>query len=282
MSPAAEKSNSAGSKAAIPSAAAEWSADSATVSFKTFFPDGKVRSIAPFKEGRTHGTVLLYHPNGKISDRIEYAQGRMHGAYEKYFPNGQLQLKTTYVNDLMLHTESVNYDSTGKQVSKWTPRGKERRTGLREIHENGRLSESIEFLHGMRHGWHVKFNAAGDTLFRERYQRDVLDSARSYWSPDYADPDRTTLSLLNGVTPYLPDLASDFEAIFKKKDAKGSMLFFMGVKPDGQVSWVYPLMDTFTNPPLVVAMVKRILTWKFPTHNSPGEQFLTLPLNFAD
>ncbi len=277
MSMAAKPSTSSDRSVTI-----EWNADSSVITYKTFYPNGKVRSSAPSVEGRVQGTVLLYFPNGRIHKRIEYSDGLIQGDYEQYHSNGQVKTRNNYDRNNLLLEKRIDFDSTGKQISKWNASGENPRTGRLDIYERDKVRESIGLKDGWREGVHVKLTAAGDTLHREFYSQGRLDTARSFWSVDYVDPERSKESLLQAVTPYLPNIKSAYERVVKEKVASSSILFFIGVQADGKVGWVFPIMDTLLKPQLVKALMKEILTWKFPTHKSPEDQYLTLPLNFAD
>lgn len=56
----------------------------------SYFPDGKVESVAEFVDGKIHGHLKVYFRNGKLAEDKEYKNDVLSGKVKFYHENGKL------------------------------------------------------------------------------------------------------------------------------------------------------------------------------------------------
>lgn len=90
---------------------------------KTYFPDGKIRSVQQYKDGVLDGVVREYHANGKVAFEQPMRNGVIQGRVRAFYDNGRLKGQVRYINNLQ--------DGLSK-----------------EFYPNGRLKEEVVFIDG--------------------------------------------------------------------------------------------------------------------------------------
>lgn len=70
-----------------------------TVVHKEYYPDGKIKSKAQYRNGKQDGYVREYYPNGRLAFVQYIDHGKINGPVKAYYPNGKLKGETFYVNN---------------------------------------------------------------------------------------------------------------------------------------------------------------------------------------
>jgi antitoxin component YwqK of YwqJK toxin-antitoxin module len=55
-----------------------------------FYPDGTLRTIENYKDGKLHGEISLYWPNGKLKRKCHFCDGLRHGLDQMWSIHGDL------------------------------------------------------------------------------------------------------------------------------------------------------------------------------------------------
>lgn len=74
-------------------------ADSVAGTVRTYFLDGKLRSVSPqehLRKGIAHGTFEEWHPNGQLHAHEVFAHGQRVGELRMYYASGQLKRRESY------------------------------------------------------------------------------------------------------------------------------------------------------------------------------------------
>lgn len=67
--------------------------------FKSFFPDGKVKSSYTMDEGAADGEFRSYYANGKLETEFTRVDGEIQGEIKTYFPDGKLYKSVQFEDD---------------------------------------------------------------------------------------------------------------------------------------------------------------------------------------
>ncbi len=163
---------------------------------KEYYPDGKVKIEAGYKNGQaegwrkeydTTGKVIKaavfhkgqklsegkldetglktgywkeYYPSGKIKSEGAYRNGRKYGLWKYYHPNGQLE-------------QTGKYDNHGKETGKWT-----------WYYDDGSLHREEYYLNGLQDGHSVEYYPDGKIITEGDY---IEGRKNGKWILDYGD-----------------------------------------------------------------------------------------------
>ena len=78
---------------------------------------GKIQGA--FKNGKKHGSWVVYHKNGQLHFKRNYRDGKTHGPEVWYFSDGQLHAKGTYQDGKSVGPW-VGYNRDGTVDKNWT------------------------------------------------------------------------------------------------------------------------------------------------------------------
>lgn len=64
--------------------------------WKTFFDDGKPKSIVNYQKGKEHGKWITYHSTGNISSEGNFKDGSKVNEWKYYYPSGKIKTIVNY------------------------------------------------------------------------------------------------------------------------------------------------------------------------------------------
>ena len=67
-------------------------------SYTFYFPNGGLKNVISYLNGKPHGKWVYYHENGKIKSELDYKEGEEHGLFQIWYDNGQLMRKENFIN----------------------------------------------------------------------------------------------------------------------------------------------------------------------------------------
>ncbi len=85
---------------------------------KTFGLDGTPVYEIEFDNGKLHGDFIEYYPNGQVSRFIQGSNGKKNGIYKKFSMSGQLLQLRTFKDDIE-HGPAEDYNHDGKLLAKY-------------------------------------------------------------------------------------------------------------------------------------------------------------------
>ena len=95
-------------------------ADKLEGEFKSFYPNGNIKLISNYIDGKLNGTYNFYYEKNEIINvQCVYINGKLHGKYLKFFPNGNIKLNCTYINGIK-HGQCKRFYSNGIIESEFT------------------------------------------------------------------------------------------------------------------------------------------------------------------
>lgn len=131
----------------------------------TYYDNGNIREILPYKYGRLHGLQKRYNEQNYIESETTYELEKKHGPSIVYHPNGKIKTKSNYIAD-KLHGLCFTYDSNGI-IQTEESYYDDNYHGLCKTFKDGKLVESQEWVHGSRLGEHCVYYSDGSVKFRK-------------------------------------------------------------------------------------------------------------------
>lgn len=65
---------------------------------KSYYENGKIKSISEMKDGLMHGKHEFYYPSGNLQSRGNYFMGKANGLLEHFYESGKLESKAYWLN----------------------------------------------------------------------------------------------------------------------------------------------------------------------------------------
>lgn len=103
---------------------------------KSFYKNGVVNVVKPYRNGRLEGLVKRYYPSGQLESSEFFKNGKTHGPVRFYYPSGQLKNESTQYGKVHRDTtrsyyangeldQMIIYDGKGRRVDfhLWRPNG---------------------------------------------------------------------------------------------------------------------------------------------------------------
>lgn len=80
---------------------------------KSYYKNGALYQVTPYKNGKRNGNVITYYDNGMLWNEYEYVDDMKNGIAKRYNTKGNLYLIGRYKNDKQ-HGKQEYYDKNGK------------------------------------------------------------------------------------------------------------------------------------------------------------------------
>lgn len=124
---------------------------------KSYWENGKLKSVLQYKEEKLNGECIWYFENGTISQQVEYKDNKLHGKTVRYFEDGDVYMTGNYVDNLK---DSVfNYFS-----------------------QNGIIIVSETYRNDSLHGIMRKYHESGKVMVEGRYNKGLMDGTWLFYS----------------------------------------------------------------------------------------------------
>lgn len=81
---------------------------------KQCYDNGRIKSIATFKNGFHNGVTLFYHENGHLSDKVKFFNDLLVSRFV-YYRNGMIKEKEIYLIDMKYNKRYI-YNKNGKLI----------------------------------------------------------------------------------------------------------------------------------------------------------------------
>ncbi len=103
---------------------------------KSFYPDGTIKSVITYKDGKKNGVEHAFYADGAtLKYAKNYAYGKLHGTQQQYSQNA-----------LLIQEESYKHG---------------RLDGRSRFYRDGLLKREVEYTHGMVDGTYREFYPSG-------------------------------------------------------------------------------------------------------------------------
>ena len=67
---------------------------------KYYWPNGKLKHIIPYKNGKLHGIEKSYYRNGNPSYEMLFTNGKKCGIEKRYYRNGDIMFEISFKNNI--------------------------------------------------------------------------------------------------------------------------------------------------------------------------------------
>lgn len=148
--------------------------------YRSWHPNGQLRSATQYVDGVEHGTLRAWHPSGGRALEARLAHAKLEGEWREWHPNGQLSVRANFEAGDPRGLATWWYESGAKRLegrfegfanegvwTTWWQNGKRRR----ECHWQGGV------LEGACRSW----DEQGGERFAVRYVASVGAEQWSYW-----------------------------------------------------------------------------------------------------
>lgn len=140
---------------------------------ETFYPNGNLLQKAAFKNQELDGKVLLYYSEGTLKSECEYKQGEQNGLLIEYYNDETVKTKSEYKNNT-LNGLTQRYYANGKLATEENYRNGVLFGFFKTYFDNGQL-ESVSTLEaGKKQGSYMEYNKAGTLILETGYKAGVL------------------------------------------------------------------------------------------------------------
>lgn len=140
---------------------------------ETFYPDGTLLQKAEFKNQELDGKVLLYYPEGTVKSECQYQNGEQNGLLIEYYNDGTIKTKSEYKRNT-LNGLTQRYYPNGKLATEENYRGGVLFGFFKTYFDNGQL-ESVSTLEaGKKQGSYMEYNRNGVLILETGYKTGVL------------------------------------------------------------------------------------------------------------
>lgn len=208
---------------------------------KDYYPNGKVKVMASYKDGVPEGVRREYSTEGEIEkayifkhgvvigEGIITEKGERDGFWKEFFDDGKLKAEGNYQKDKRLgewkfyHQNGMleqigSYNDEGKFVGEW-----------KWFYDNGNKLRTESYYNGLADGLMTEYDELGNILAQGEYI-DGLEN--DFWFYDYGDIKMEgdyVDGMRNGVWKhYYPDNSLSFEGKF------------IDDNPNGKHTWYWP------------------------------------------
>ncbi len=117
--------------------------------WKTYYPNGKLKSEITYERGRPKGAYTLYYDNGKIEEQGDWERTKNTGDFKRYYTNGKTQQDFHFTAEGKRTGEQKYYYENGNLRLEGTWNDGQETGEMREYYENGDLMSVKKFNNGV-------------------------------------------------------------------------------------------------------------------------------------
>jgi antitoxin component YwqK of YwqJK toxin-antitoxin module len=207
-----------------------------------YYPDGKIKSTGPYKNGQPFGAHRMYDENGAVIKAQVYDSGRVvaegvldegnlqQGNWKEYHENGQISAEGSYVNGVKVgpwkyyysngsKLEDGKYDQKGKPIGHWV-----------WYYDDGKTLRESNFHAGMQDGDFVEYDETGAVITKGTYLDGLKEGLWVFQMGNY-----------KSIGKYTDDQQ---DSVWKEYYIDNNRLRFEGAfnqgRPDGKHIWYFP------------------------------------------
>jgi len=134
-----------------------------------FYPDGKIKAEAFFKEGVLHGPWSFFGENGQLLAKSWYVNGEKQGYCDYYYRGGQLYSRKGYRDGKAQGCHEYYYPNGFLKAHENYLNGE--LDGIVQLYySNGQCKRELGFKKGKQHGYERVWNESGKRLVEVLYE----------------------------------------------------------------------------------------------------------------
>ncbi len=211
-----------------------------------YFPNGRVQSEGPLKNGKPFGVHHEYNEEGQVVKAEIYDSGRVmaegildtlglqQGEWKEYHENGQLKSQGKYLNGLKVGPwkyyyantkvfETGKYDNQGRQQGKWM-----------WYFDNGKVRRESNFFNGQEDGDFVEYADSGSVITKGQYTEGLREGIWTYELGNYRSIGKYTDDQQDSIWKeyYIDNDKVRYEGNYNQGRADGKHTWYY---PDGRI-----------------------------------------------
>ena len=207
---------------------------------KEYYSNGKIKTIATYKNGLPEGIRREYDEKGNISGSYVFEHGKIvsegiideqltrHGPWKDYYNNGNVKAEGKYNNGLRVGQWSFyNIDGNIEQEGEYDDKG--RYTGSWVFYyPSGNILKEESYIEGKEYGMYVEYSDEGMIIVQGNYNYGMKEGKWTY--------------SINGIVEtgeYLNDKKDGYWTIVFDDGAMLEEGSFIEDNPDGEYRWYY-------------------------------------------
>lgn len=130
---------------------------------RTFYDNGRVKSIIEHKDGKYHGKVMNYGKDGKLISKVYYKAGEKDGTSINYYPSGKVHSEISYKENKKDGLTKWYYEN-GKpyRITKYNDGVKD--SIETKLYENGKVMSRMPYKNGKAGTGLKEYNKAGNDI----------------------------------------------------------------------------------------------------------------------
>jgi antitoxin component YwqK of YwqJK toxin-antitoxin module len=170
---------------------------------KTFYSNGKVKSVIHICDNVNHGLQEEYFPNGQLKSQITYLYGKPHGILTRYDYRGNLETECNYtLGELDGEYRLYNEGLPDYQMFFENGQNNGKNTGY---HHNGKIAREISMEDDERNGFSDYYAPDGTFMYRVRYLNNMIQGISWKNNSGAFVPEIPVNQKMNQVVAYYPN-----------------------------------------------------------------------------
>lgn len=128
---------------------------------KEYYPNGRLETEIPYKDGRRNGIAKEYYPNGKLQWEATFVSDKINGSEKVYYESGKLQWETPFVDGKINGIAKVYYES-GELKGEIHFKDSKKNGIEKAYYKNGKLQWETPFKDGKINGIQKVYYESGE------------------------------------------------------------------------------------------------------------------------
>ena len=204
-----------------------------------FYPDGNLKKLSGYKEGKLEGMTTEYKPDGSIEGALVYKNGivigeglvnpggKLEGEWKEFYDDGKLKSEGHYKNNVKVgewkyyfrnaQTEQLgDYDDKGRPKGNW-----------KWFFENGKPERDETYRNGLENGYFKEYSDSGKVITEGEYVDGLQDGPWVYSYLDYKEEGKYNYGKKDGYWKHFYSNGSlRFEGNFVDGAANGKHIIY--------------------------------------------------------
>ncbi|MCI0382332.1 MAG: hypothetical protein L0207_04700 [Chlamydiae bacterium] len=156
---------------------------------KLFFPEGEIKMVSHFKNGKPHGSTISYHKDGKKAEEMQYEEDKLVGEFIRYYPETEAKAAAIPYHQGVVHGIAMEWHPNGmlkssRQFSDGAVHSDGKNPAVMVYDENRNLIEVQDFHLGEPIGTHIKYHSNGKESYRVFYKNGQKQGEEVYYSTE--------------------------------------------------------------------------------------------------
>lgn len=146
---------------------------------KVYYPNGKVKSELPLKDGMLNGKGKYYFNTGSLKEVVNFKDDYRHGTSTEYYKNGELYMVSEYVKGERTGWYKGYFSNGQLQGEGWLINNN--KEGVWRFYSiNGKISKEAFYLNNKANGPSKHYNGDGKISYIDYYDKGFIMSMKQF------------------------------------------------------------------------------------------------------